>query len=854
MKQVRIWMLAAILVLCGTATVLAQVNYVERSWDETNKKVTETTKSRAVGEYTALSTSDANGWIPLYSGWYVVTNDVSYKVLSVQGDVHLIIADGKRLAVQHIKVEGSSTATNSLSIYSGEAGTGAINCINTYDVDNAAAIGGGNGASAGNINIHGCYIYATGNNNGAGIGGGMGRGFYGTLNIYGGHITAKGGTNGAGIGSGEDNSSDMAGFIHIYGGHITATGNGLRGAEGGAGIGGGRYGQGAHLQVHGGTVKAVGSTDAAAIGGGYNGNNYKTIIDGGTVNAIGTIGGGDGSGITAMGKGNGGEITINGGTVTTSKGDAGGGAGIGCGNSGESATITINGGTVTAVANSSSAAGIGGGGNYSPQLNISITGGTVTTTGYQGIGPGEGLWGEKDYKGTLSITGGTVIASGEVRAIGGDNGVEFASSLMTIGDDRMVNAGDDANNLETFAAGLRISACVWRKNAKIESCTHTGATYTVSGTTPSDTHTKHCAYCTTAFTAETHDFSDSKCSVCGVSGTSYTVTIYLPKTSTTTDGDYDSSTSYNMVANETFNLPPAPTANTPGRMEFAGWLVGTPSNGSFIADDGETLLSEESEYTIKNNISLTARYRYLNISLADADDNTETVVKNLGMMANSVTLTGRTFYKDGKWNTLCLPFSIDNFTGTPLEGAIVKTLSSTEFDSTTGTLTLNFSATNLTTIDAGKPYIVKWESGTNIENPVFSNVSIDRSSVTTVSTTYADFKGIYSPYSIEGEDKSLLYLGRDNTLYYPNAAMTIGACRAYFTLNNGHIADDLPAQTRALVMNFGNGETTSINEELRMNNKECTVTQWYTISGVKLDSKPTAKGMYIMNGKKIVIK
>ena len=29
---------------------------------------------------------------------------------------------------------------------------------------------------------------------------------------------------------------------------------------------------------------------------------------------------------------------------------------------------------------------------------------------------------------------------------------------------------------------------------------------------------------------------------------------------------------------------------------------------------------------------------------------------------------------------------------------------------------------------------------------------------------------------------------------------------------------------------------------------------WYTLSGVKLDGKPTEKGIYICNGKKVVIK
>jgi hypothetical protein len=30
--------------------------------------------------------------------------------------------------------------------------------------------------------------------------------------------------------------------------------------------------------------------------------------------------------------------------------------------------------------------------------------------------------------------------------------------------------------------------------------------------------------------------------------------------------------------------------------------------------------------------------------------------------------------------------------------------------------------------------------------------------------------------------------------------------------------------------------------------------QWYTISGIKLQRKPTKKGLYIFNGKKIVLK
>ena len=40
---------------------------------------------------------------------------------------------------------------------------------------------------------------------------------------------------------------------------------------------------------------------------------------------------------------------------------------------------------------------------------------------------------------------------------------------------------------------------------------------------------------------------------------------------------------------------------------------------------------------------------------------------NDGKKTRSVTLTGRTLYKNGDWNTLCLPFNVE-ITGSPLDG------------------------------------------------------------------------------------------------------------------------------------------------------------------------------------------
>ena len=59
---------------------------------------------------------------------------------------------------------------------------------------------------------------------------------------------------------------------------------------------------------------------------------------------------------------------------------------------------------------------------------------------------------------------------------------------------------------------------------------------------------------------------------------------------------------------------------------------------------------------------------------------------------------------------------------------------------------------------------------------------------------------------------------------------------------------------RAFVLNFGDeGETTSLRE---ISNEELVISNYdyYTLDGRKLPGKPTAKGLYIYNGRKVVIK
>ncbi|MBR6190227.1 MAG: leucine-rich repeat protein [Prevotella sp.] len=135
-----------------------------------------------------------------------------------------------------------------------------------------------------------------------------------------------------------------------------------------------------------------------------------------------------------------------------------------------------------------------------------------------------------------------------------------------------------------------------------------------------------------------------------------------------------------------------------------------------------------------------------------------------------------------------------------------------------------------------------------ITDPVFSTVTIDDTN-RDVTFTGGSFKGTYQTIAFDKEDQSILFLGAKNTLYYPQKGATINAFRAYFDLGGAH--------ARQFVLNFGeDGEAQGIKEidDLPIYDLRFEAGAWYTLDGVKLDGKPTKKGLYIHGGRKVVVK
>lgn len=297
-------------------------------------------------------------------------------------------------------------------------------------------------------------------------------------------------------------------------------------------------------------------------------------------------------------------------------------------------------------------------------------------------------------------------------------------------------------------------------------------------------------------------------------------------------------------------------------------LVGTNAfnigTGGYYADgirfyggydlSGKAELDNTALHLFDNRDNTALIDAYANPSAHTANGGSAPDVSNI-----AVTLRGRTLYKDGSWNTICLPFDVE-IEGSVLDGAVARKLTATSItgDETTGqTLHLTFGDA-VPVLKAGVPYIIKWEEGDNITDPVFTGKAISNTEPTTVTSQdgMVSFIGTYGTVSLAANDKSNIYFGSANKLLWPDQNVTVGAFRAYFKINET-AAVNAKCITN-MVIDFGENdeEATGINEaaaDSSLFTPHSSLSEWHTVDGIRLNGKPSKKGMYIHNGKKVVV-
>ncbi len=156
-----------------------------------------------------------------------------------------------------------------------------------------------------------------------------------------------------------------------------------------------------------------------------------------------------------------------------------------------------------------------------------------------------------------------------------------------------------------------------------------------------------------------------------------------------------------------------------------------------------------------------------------------------------VTLV-RPLNRDGYFATLCLPFdmSAEQLAESSLHGAEIKEFTNASVEA--GTINIEF--TPVDHIVAGKPYFIKYEDaeviGDALDRLDFMNVTINKTAPAPVTHNGVTMTGTFVPKYVQAQTSAtdgdgVLFLGAENTLYWPSAAGNIKPFRAYFSVAGG---------------------------------------------------------------------
>lgn len=167
-------------------------------------------------------------------------------------------------------------------------------------------------------------------------------------------------------------------------------------------------------------------------------------------------------------------------------------------------------------------------------------------------------------------------------------------------------------------------------------------------------------------------------------------------------------------------------------------------------------------------------------TLAEGTYNDGWIRSNDGEIRN--VMISRSELQGGKWNTLCLPFTLAK--SALGEGASVQEMTSASKDGEE--LTIGFSAIDGDVLTAGKPYLVKPVSNIDISG-IYEGQTIAIIG-TPVAQEIITLHGIYSPTQLIANDYSILFVGEPdgagNNLYYPSVNGELKGFRAYFKISD----------------------------------------------------------------------
>lgn len=248
-------------------------------------------------------------------------------------------------------------------------------------------------------------------------------------------------------------------------------------------------------------------------------------------------------------------------------------------------------------------------------------------------------------------------------------------------------------------------------------------------------------------------------------------------------------------------------------------------------------------------------YAATNVTLDVNANNTDAINKLEVDKQYNVTLKNRTF-RSGRWYSVVLPFSVSQKQMKSVFGNDVKVLHYNDVDGTDLNLFEHF----YQMIVGGTPVLMK--PSQEVTNPVFYNVTLTSQKVVDIENTGFKCTGSWDnvdfpAYSYFIDAKTNSFYQYDPTKVETNTVKPhAGAFRSWV------IASENASTAKQLTMHINGieeqGETTAIWNAISGNDDaEVASKGIYSLSGQKMNAADTSslpKGIYIVNGKKFIVK
>ena len=267
--------------------------------------------------------------------------------------------------------------------------------------------------------------------------------------------------------------------------------------------------------------------------------------------------------------------------------------------------------------------------------------------------------------------------------------------------------------------------------------------------------------------------------------------------------------------------------------------------GKITSSSDNEVIWEGSANSVRFFNSTSKQFRVSKITVTVKPHYTldETIDNVIEAKENVYVTLKRTFFHDNAWNTLCLPFDVDaNKVATAFADAEIREI---DLSKCTGN-TIQF--VPATEIKAGVPYIIKWNENVAEAKPfekTFEGVTLIAEPKPVKVNNDITFTGFYNKTTADKLGESVAAIGAENKLFKVTSGEMKGF-RAAFVLNS----NAQPSAIKLVIDGTATGIEDLVIDGVKANGRVYNLNGQYvgnSLNGLQ-------PGLYIQNGKKIVVK